>query len=148
MDDLTNLTAFIGGIAGFISLAIIIYKTFTEKPILKFTLKDACFWYSDTPENPMSGFSVSLSVSNKGQRSTTIHKVSLSFVYEGKTYSPEMSMSSVTQLPPDDTKPLLFSFYLKPEDGRFTSDINNGTLIIEHTHKELTICIPKIRKIK
>lgn len=148
MDNFTNLTAFIGGIAGFISLAIIIYKTYTEKPILKFKLKDAYFWGYDTPENPMTSFSVSLTVSNKGQRSTTIHTVTFSFEYKGKTYMPTLQAMTPTQIPPDDTKSLLFSFYMKPEEGQFSGTIEKGKLIIEHTHNKLIVEVVKMREAK
>jgi len=144
---LIEMAAIIGAITGSVSLGIVIYKTTQERSKLSIQDKDAYHFPPLNENYNFHEFNVTLTVSNKGKRSTTIHSANLSFNFEGKTFRPEMSGHTYF-IQPDSSEKISLNFHTKKEEFSKNVDLDNGTLELFHTHGKKTIQLQKIRNAK
>lgn len=150
--DLQNITfvdivSLVGGIAGLLSLAILIIQFLLEKPNLNAVVENP---YYDQPQPSDSAnfslFHIPIRMENKGRRNTTIHSFLLTFNYKGTQYSPPLQDGKIEVIVnAEDVKRqhLIFALqkrqYVIPE-----GDIENAFLEVVHTFDKLVIPIPKI----
>ena len=137
-----------GAIVGSVGLAIVIYKTWRERPILVFKIEDQfCYPPDKRLSSVWNTITIRLRVDNKGERNTTIHSASISFDYKGKPYLEKIELTINNTINADSTLRPQISFNIKENELHLDSDIKNLTLKIEHTHNTKTIMIPHIRKL-
>jgi len=138
----------VGGIAGLLSLGIIILKEITKKPKLIYDVTKSSFYSPYRAEDNFFGFIIDFTVHNLGNRATTIHKAKLSFDYQGKHFQPPLSGQLNILMIPDRTAHKTIHFnHNRRTDGDIKDKVQNCELIIEHTHGTKTISIPEINQI-
>lgn len=138
----------VGGIAGLLSLGIIILKEIRKKPKLICDVTNSYFYLPTRTEDHFIGFSIDLKIHNLGNRTTTIHKAKLSFDYQGKHFQPSMSGQLDVLMTPDRTEQKSIQFnHNRRTDGEIKDKVQNCELIIEHTHGTKTISIPEMKQI-
>ena len=139
------IIAIIGAITGSVSLGILIYKTWKERPNLTLTVESSS-WYVHHPDAKFTIVSVMLRIDNKGERNTTIHSAKMYFKQNGKIYNAEKlsTLNSIVTASGTTNKSLDFHFPFK--EIVIESDIANSTVILEHTHGILPVNIPIIKK--
>ena len=137
----------VGGIAGLLSLGIIIIREITKKPKLIYDVTKSIFYLPYRKEENFIGFNIDLTVHNLGNRATTIHKAKLSFDYQGKRFQPEMAGQLNILMIPDRTVQKAIHFnHNRSISGDIKDKVQNCELIIEHTHGTKTISIPEINQ--
>ena len=142
-----EIVAIFGAITGSVSLAIILYRISKERPRLIFNV-ERHYWYLSDPQHANgTNISIAIRIDNKGERSTTIHKSSLSFSFKGKTYEPRRSPNRLFTVLPHETKRESFEFFLPFTETRIEGDTEAGRLFLEHTHGKKELHIPKINKL-
>ena len=149
MVTLTEITAIIGAVAGSVSLSIIFYKAVRDRPKLNFEIEDAHYFPPGKEEHNKdnTSFNISIRIDNKGDRSTAIHSLVLSFEYDGKTYYPRINSFQTIPLIPNNSEKQTLLFQLPSEEVLVETDIKNCKLVIGHTHGTKTIPLPDIRRI-
>jgi hypothetical protein len=143
-----QIIGIVGGTAGMVSLAIVLYKTWKEKPRLSFTVEKT-YWSIHTPQDPVfNPISISLRIDNKGDKGTTIYGTYLSFEYdhEHKTIKDDRGLSIL--VPPHETIRHLLNYYIKRNEFKIENNIKNATLTITYTHGQKKIEIPVIEEWK
>ncbi len=119
-----EIIAILGAITGSVSLGLIIYKTWREKPILSINVKDAYHFPPVNESYNFREFSVGLVVNNRGTRSTTIHTSNLSFIFEGKTFN---SISQRTYfIQPDSSEKISINFQIRKEEFSKNKNIDDN----------------------
>ncbi|MDE1729122.1 MAG: hypothetical protein KGH81_08110, partial [Thaumarchaeota archaeon] len=114
MVDLTDVTAIIGAISGTVSLGLVVYKTFKDRPKLVFDIGRKFFMQPHENDN-FTGFIITLMIHNKGERSTAIHSSKLVFKYEEKEYEIDTSFDMAISVTPDSSITNHFMFNLPKE---------------------------------
>jgi len=138
----------VGGIAGLLSLGIIILKEITKKPKLIYDVTNTYFYAPIEKKDHFIGFSIDLKIHNLGNRTTTIHKAKLSFDYQGNNFQPLMSGQLDILMIPDRTEQKSIHFnHNRRTDGEIKDKVQNCELIIEHTHGTKTISIPEMKQL-
>lgn len=141
-----EIAAIIGAVTGSVSLGVIIYKTWREKPKLSINVEDAYHFPPLNESYNFREFSISLVVNNRGTRSTTIHTSNLSFIFEGKTFN---SISQGTYfIRPDSSEKISIHFQIRKEEFSQNKNIDNGVLELIHTHGTEPIQLSQIRSMK
>ena len=136
----------IGAIAGYVSLSILIYKTWRERPRLHFIVENSR-WYVHIPEDPIfTSISITLRIDNKGEHSTTIHRTNISFQQKGKTYN--LKEDQIIIVYPNGTLRQHFTFNPKRQEVDIEDDMRDVKFIVEYTHGTKEIEIPVIKRQK
>lgn len=148
MLETNEIIAVIGAITGSISLGILIYKTWKEKPKLDFIIESA-YWYIHTKDDPMyNAIYVTLRIDNKGERSTTIHTIHFNFEYAGKSPDADPRTQPQTTIEPHSSQKKLFDIFLKRDEIKLEGDLKNFKVMINHTHGKKELVIPLIKESK
>jgi hypothetical protein len=145
MVTLIEIIAILGFVTGLPSLAILIYKTWRERPNLTFTIEN-CSWYLHHPDATFTIISVSLRMDNNGERNTTIHTANMFFEQNGKRHNGEKLSTLNTTVRANETTSKIFDFHFPLKDIVITNDITNSTVILYYTHGTKSIKIPLIKK--
>jgi len=141
-----EIAAILGAVTGSLSLVLIIYKTWREKPKLAINVEDAYHFPPVNESYHFREFLVGLVVNNRGTRSTTIHTSNLSFIFEGKTFN---SKSQTTYfIRPDSSEKITINFHTRKEEFSQNKNIDNGLLELIHTHGTEHIQLSQIRSTK
>ncbi len=139
-----EITAIIGAITGSVSLSIVTYKTWKEKPRLNFTIEKA-YWSIHTVNDPtFNPISINVRIDNKGNKGTTIHSTSISFDYDGEHKTIKDNHNISILIPPHESTRQLFSYHIKRNEFKIENDIKNATLTMNYTHGQKEIQIPII----
>jgi len=145
MVTVVEIIGIVGGLAGLLSLTIIILQKITRKPKLNYHVTKSYFYIPTQKENHFIGFIVNLKIHNLGNRPTTIHKATLSFDYEGKNFQLSMTEQLDILMIPDRTEQRMLLFnHNRRTDGEIKDKVQNCELVIEDTHGTKTILIPEI----
>ena len=143
----TQLVGLIGGVAGLLSLGILLTKYVLEKPNLKIIIEQSFYNPPESHESNFSIFFIGLRIENKGRRNTTVHSFDLTFDYKNKTYSPPLIGGSEVIINADDTKRINLQFGLQKRQFVVPEgDIEDAILKIAHTFNKKTIEISKIKQ--
>ncbi len=143
-----NIVAIIGAITGSVSLGVLIYKTWKEKPRLIFTIEDA-YWYIHTPESPTFNIiAIPVRIDNKGDHNTTLHTIHLTFIHNKKPITVSCDYIQSPNVQPHGSVKLYLNFTIKRSEIKLEDSIKNATLKIGHTHglKEIQLEIINERK--
>ena len=140
-----EIVSIIGAITGSVSLSVIIYKTWHEKPKLSINVEDAYHFFPTKEGYYFREFLVRLVVNNTGTRSTTIHTSNLSFIFEGKTLNSESTETYFIQ--PDSSEKINLLFHIKKEEFSQNKNIDNGLLKLTHTHGTKSIQLSQMRSL-
>ncbi len=82
-----GILAIIGAITGTVSLGILIYKTWKEKPRLSIVIQKA-WWYIHTPDDPkFNMIIIPVRIDNTGSNGTTVYAIQLDFHNKGKSHT-------------------------------------------------------------
>ena len=145
-----NIIAIIGAVTGSVSLFILTYKQlWKERPRLIYNVEKT-YWYP--PETNLNSkwytISISLLFKNTGERSTTIHNVSLSFEYMNKQHTTDnLQYPQEISLLGGDSKSQTFNFSINQKEIQITDNPKNVKLTIEYTHGKKTEIIYEIQKL-
>ncbi|PIN83995.1 MAG: hypothetical protein COW26_00635 [Nitrosopumilales archaeon CG15_BIG_FIL_POST_REV_8_21_14_020_33_23] len=136
MDLTTDIIGIIGAITGSVSLTIIIYRTYSDKPKLSFDIQRTFFMQPREADNFTTIF-VELKVHNKGTKSTTIHQSVLSFRYQNreKTITDNQNIT----LAPNTTEPVYPRLNLRRDELEIDDKIESCVLTLHHTHGKKSI---------
>lgn len=141
-----EIISIVGALTGSVSLGVIIYKTWREKPKLSINMEDAYHYFPTNEGYNFREFAVSLVVNNTGTRSTTIHTSNISFVFEDKSFNSESKTTYSIQ--PDSSEKINILFHIKKEEFSQNKNIDNGLLKLIHTHGTESIQLSQIRSLK
>jgi len=147
----TEIIGVVGGIAGLISLGILIYKIAKERPKLSYEITDRVTFYTPHEHQNFYNFSISIKFHNKGRIGTTIHSSKLSFKYEGEEFEIEDPRESPLILDPDSSTTKYCSFYIRKDEVKNVNIkdlVTNCLLTFRHTHGTLKVEIPEIKEYK
>lgn len=133
---LSQIISLVGGIAGLVSLVVLITKYLLERPNLKFVVEDA--YYNQPQPSDSANFSqfyIGLRIENTGRRNTTVHSFVLTFNYKEKSYSPPLMDGRMEVIiNADDVKRQILIFGLQKRQFIIPEgNIDNATLDISHT---------------
>ena len=145
MED-NSIIAIIGAITGTVSLGIIIYKTWREKPRISITLEKT-YWSIHTKDDPVfNPISINVRADNKGNFGTTIHSISILFDQNGKSHNVPIDHHTSIDIPPHGSIRKLLSFTIKRDEIKIENDIINAKLIMKYTHGQKQIDMPVIKE--
>jgi len=151
MVSTAEIIGVIGGIAGLVSLGILIYKTAKERPKLSYDIFDRITFYPPDSNSNFYNFSISIKFHNTGGRGTTIHRSKLSFKYDNKEYHIEDTRESPLTIYPDSSTTKFCSFYIREDEAKgihIKDAVTNCLLTFGHTHGTLKVEIPEIKEYK
>ena len=103
-----EIVGIVGAITGSLSLSVIVYKIWHEKPKLSINVEDVYHYPPPNESYNFREFSVSLVVNNRGTRSTTIHTSNLSFIFENKSFNSKSTTTYFIQ--PDSSEKIGIHF--------------------------------------
>ncbi|GEM_PF-2975646 len=99
-EQITVGIALFGAITGAVSLGIVFYKTWKEKPRLSINTKNP-YWYIHTDADPKFNIiSIFTRIDNKGNNGTTIHSITLDFDNNGKPHTTPTIPDITLEIPP------------------------------------------------
>ncbi len=150
MVSITEIVGVVGGIAGLLSLALIIYKTIREKPIISCEISGEPYYYNPSNESDnFISFSVNAKIHNRGSRHTTIHDWDLAFEYNNEKFKiNNNNYGNPFQVNADSTRSQYFILNIKKEKGPFKDYVKNCALTMYHTFGEITVPCEKIKESK
>jgi hypothetical protein len=142
-----DIVSLVGGIAGLLSLGILILQFLLEKPKLHVVVENA--YYNQPQPSDSANFSlfhIPIRIENKGRRNTTVHSFTLTFNYQEKQYSPPLQDGRIEVIViAEDVKRTHLIFALQKRQFVIPEgDIQNAVLEIVHTFDKQVIIIPKI----
>ena len=146
MMTILEIVSIVGAITGSVSICLIIYKTWREKPKLSINIEDAYHYFPTREGYNFREFSVGFVVNNKGTRSTTIHTSNISFIFEDKPFNSKSTTPYFIQ--PDSSEKINILFHIRKEEFSQNKNIDNGLLKLIHTHGTESVPLSQIRPLK
>ncbi|TBR08514.1 MAG: hypothetical protein EPO62_06445 [Candidatus Nitrosotenuis sp.] len=143
-----SIIAIIGALTGTVSLGIIIYKTWREKPRIIIAIENT-YWYIHTPSDPtFNMITIRVRIDNKGVYGTTFHSINILFDYDGKLHNIPVDHDLILQISPHSSIKQYLSFTLKRNELKLENNITNVKLIMNYTHGQKQVDIPVIEELK
>lgn len=136
----------IGAITGTVSLGILIYKTWREKPQLSIVIQKA-WWYIHTPEDPtFNMIIIPVRIDNTGSNGTTVYSIQLDFHNNDKSHTTPIIPDMTIEIPPHSTIKKDLSFTLTRRVMQLENELTNVKVIFNYTHGQKQIEIPNIKQ--
>lgn len=149
MVTIPEIVGVVGGIAGIVSLGLIIYKAKRERPIISCEIdREPSYNQPQNESDNFITFSIGIKFHNRGLRPTTIHDWKLSFEYENKKFIVNKAYDNSFQINQDSSTTQFFPLNIKKEKGPFNDSIKNSVFTIRHTFGEIVMQIENIKENK